>query len=71
MENAFDTYFSIHTFSSAFYRYLINIRNRGNLFMKKSTKAVLHLILAGIVSVMSYLGFKKGVESVSDKMKDE
>jgi len=42
-----------------------------NKFMKKSTKAVLHLILAGIVSVISYLGFKKGVESVSDKMKDE
>ena len=39
--------------------------------MKKSTKAVLHFILAGIVSVISYIGFKKGVESVSDKIKDE
>jgi len=39
--------------------------------MKKSTKAFLHLILAGIVSVISYIGFKKGVESVNDKIKDE
>ncbi len=39
--------------------------------MKKTTKAVLHLILAGIVSVISYIGFKKGVESINDKMKDE
>jgi hypothetical protein len=39
--------------------------------MKKSTKAFLHLILAGIVSVISYIGFKKGVESVSDNMNDE
>ena len=39
--------------------------------MKKSTKAVLHLILAGIVSIISYIGFKKGIESVSDKMNDE
>ena len=39
--------------------------------MKKSTKVVLNLILTGIVSIISYIGFKKGVESVSDKMKDE
>jgi len=39
--------------------------------MKKTTKAVLYFILAGIVSVISYIGFKKGIESVSDKMKDE
>ena len=39
--------------------------------MKKSTKTVMHLILAGIVSVISYIGFKKGVESVNHKMKDE
>jgi hypothetical protein len=39
--------------------------------MKKSTKALLHLILAGIVSVISYIGFKNGVESVNDKIKDE
>jgi len=39
--------------------------------MKKSTRAFLHLILAGIVSVVSYVGFKKGVESVNDKIKDE
>jgi len=39
--------------------------------MKKSTKAILHIILASIVSVISYIGFKKGVESVNDKMKNE
>lgn len=39
--------------------------------MKKSTKAILHLLLAGIVSAISYVGFKKGVESVNDKMKDK
>lgn len=39
--------------------------------MKKSTKAVLHLILAGIVSVISYVGFKKGVESVNDKLEED
>ena len=39
--------------------------------MKKSTKAILHLILAGVVSVISYIGFKKGVESVNNKIKDE
>ncbi len=38
---------------------------------KKSTKFILHLILAGIVSVISYVGFKKGVESLNDKIKDE
>ncbi|MCF7794153.1 MAG: hypothetical protein K9N09_04230 [Candidatus Cloacimonetes bacterium] len=36
--------------------------------MKKSTKAVLHLILTGIVSAISYLGFKKGVEVVEKDM---
>lgn len=41
------------------------------MFNKKSTKVVLHLILAGIVSAISYIGFKKGVESINDKMKDE
>ena len=39
--------------------------------MKKSTKAVLHIILAGIVSVISYIAFKKGVESVNDKIEDD
>jgi len=39
--------------------------------MKKSTKVVLNLILAGTESDINYIGFKKGVESVSDKMKDE
>jgi hypothetical protein len=37
----------------------------------KTTKFILHLIIAGIVSVISYVGFKKGVESVNNKMKDE
>lgn len=39
--------------------------------MKKSTKAILYLILAGVVSVISYIGFKKGIESVNDKMKED
>jgi len=39
--------------------------------MKKSTKAVLQLILAGIVSAISYIGFKKGVESVNDKIEEK
>ncbi|MEA2095621.1 MAG: hypothetical protein U9P73_02860 [Candidatus Cloacimonadota bacterium] len=37
--------------------------------MKKSTKAVLHLILAGIVSVISYIGFKKGIEAIDEQEK--
>lgn len=41
------------------------------MFMKKTTKAVLHIILAGIVSAISYIGFKKGLESINGKMKDE
>ncbi|MDO9577587.1 MAG: hypothetical protein Q7J16_06850 [Candidatus Cloacimonadales bacterium] len=36
--------------------------------MKKVTKIILNLILAGIVSAISYLGFKKGVETVGKKM---
>jgi len=39
--------------------------------MKKSTKALLHFILAGIVSVISYIGFKKGIESVNDKIEED
>ena len=39
--------------------------------MKKGTKVFLNLILAGIVSTISYLGFKKGVEIVGKKMEDE
>ena len=36
--------------------------------MKKGTKAILQLLLAGIVSVIGYLGFKKGVEAVEEEM---
>jgi hypothetical protein len=39
--------------------------------MKKGTKIVLNLILTGIVSVISYIGFKKGVEALDEKMKEE
>ena len=39
--------------------------------MKKSTKTVLHLILAGIVSIIGYVGFKKGIESINDKIEDK
>lgn len=37
--------------------------------MKKTTKAALHFILAGIVSVISYIGFKKGVEAIDEQDK--
>lgn len=37
--------------------------------MKKGTKTILHLILTGIISAISYLGFKKGVEIVEKYMK--
>jgi len=46
-------------------------RSGSSSILKKSTKAVLHFILAGIVSVISYIGFKKGVESVNDKIDEE
>ncbi len=35
--------------------------------MKKGTKVILHLILAGIVSISSYLGFKKWIEALDEK----
>jgi len=41
------------------------------MFNKKTTKVVLHLILAGIVSAICYIGFKKGVESINNRMKNE
>ncbi len=41
------------------------------MFNKKTTKVVLHFILAGIVSAISYIGFKKGVESINNRMKNE
>ena len=36
--------------------------------MKKIIKISLHLILAGVVSVISFIGFKKAVEALNDKM---
>jgi hypothetical protein len=36
--------------------------------MKKGTKVLFHFILAGIVSVISYLGFKNAVETLNKKM---
>ena len=39
--------------------------------MKKGTKVLLNLVLAGIVSAISYIGFKKGVEAVGKKMEDD
>lgn len=39
--------------------------------MKKGTKVLLHIILAGIVSVISYLGFKNAVETLNEKMKEK
>ena len=35
--------------------------------MKKGTKVLLHFILAVIVSVISYMGFKKGMETFDGK----
>ncbi len=35
--------------------------------MKKGTKVLLHIILAGIVSVISYRFFKKGMEVLDEK----
>lgn len=39
--------------------------------LKKNTKAVLHLILAGIVSVIAYIGFKKGAEAVEKELEEK
>ncbi len=39
--------------------------------MKKIVKVSLHLILAGIVSVISFIGFKKAVETLNEKMEKE
>jgi hypothetical protein len=36
--------------------------------MKKIVKVSLHLILAEVVSVISFIGFKKAVEALNDKM---
>jgi EamA domain-containing membrane protein RarD len=47
--------------------YLFEINRRTDL-MKKIVKVSLHLILAGIVSVISFIGFKKAVEALNEKM---
>ena len=39
--------------------------------MKKIVKVSLHLILTGIVSVISFVGFKKAVEALNEKMEKE
>jgi hypothetical protein len=36
--------------------------------MKKIIKVSLHLILAGSVSIISFVGFKKAVEALNEKM---
>ena len=36
--------------------------------MKKIVKVSLHLILAGIVSIISFIGFKKAVETLYEMM---
>jgi len=36
--------------------------------MKKIVKLSLHLILAGVVSIISFIGFKKAVEALNEKM---
>ena len=36
--------------------------------MKKVVKVSLHLILAGVVSIISFIGFKKSVEVLNEKM---
>ncbi len=38
--------------------------------MKKSTKLVLRLIVTASVSIIGYLGFKKGVQFVEKKLTD-
>ena len=36
--------------------------------MKKIVKISLHLVLAGVVSAISFIGFKKAVEALNEKM---
>lgn len=38
--------------------------------MKKIVKVSLHLILAGVVSVIGFIGFKKAVEALDEKQKN-
>ena len=39
--------------------------------MKKIVKVTLHLILAGVVSVISFIGFEKAVEALNEKMEKD
>jgi len=39
--------------------------------MKKPIKILLHLILSGIVSIINFVGFKKAVETLNEKMEEE
>ena len=39
--------------------------------MKKSTKIILHAITGVIVSAISFIGFKKGIQAVNCKMEKE
>jgi hypothetical protein len=39
--------------------------------MKKIVKVSLHLIFAGVVSVISFIGFKKTVEVLNEKMEKD
>jgi len=39
--------------------------------MKKSTKIVLHAITGIIVSAISFIGFKKGIQAVNCKMEKD
>jgi hypothetical protein len=36
--------------------------------MKKISKTILNLIIAGIVSAISYIGFRKGIETIEEKL---
>jgi len=39
--------------------------------MKKSTKIILHAITGVIVSAISFIGFKKGIQAINCKMEEE
>ena len=39
--------------------------------MKKIIKVSLHLILAGVVSIIYFIGFKKAVEALNEKMEEK
>jgi len=39
--------------------------------MKKTTKFLLHALVGGIVSAISFIGFKKGIQAVNCKMEKE